>query len=594
MNRLTSLLRHATRGLCTLGLLLGISAVAHAQNVTNGQTLYTARCQACHGAGATNASDNIYGKVGNAGSANTASDITILTNACNNKMNCGSPAVTSAQIADIVAFIQSKNGNLPVAAPAASLSGTSLAFGSVVVNTTSGSQQVTLTNTGTAALAITGIALGGANASDFAAAGGTCVTGNLNAAASCTLAYTFTPTASGARAATVTVTHNAANKVGSTSVVNLSGTGSVAAQPAISVTPTTISYATTALNTSAPTQTVTVKNTGQAALSINAPALSGANAGDFSATNACPVAPSTLAVNATCTVTLGFSPTATGTRSATLAINSNASNAASVNVALSGQAVTAIAPAMTASVASLDFGNQSVGATSIPMTVTISDTGNASLMVTSVSSSNTAFAVNNPCTNIAAGATCDVSITFTPSAAGASSGMLTIKGNGVPDVTVALAGTGVASTTSSGGGGAATGDAINGQKLYQANCATCHQADPLKNVSKVANGVDASRIQWAITNNRGGMSSLSFLTAQNLNDMATYIGSRTSQKPTLIAAASAGAAPTAAGPVANVGGGGCSVATGNQRDLSLAMLLFAALGVFGLRRLRAARRSSRR
>lgn len=574
---------------CSSFVLLAMAGgAAQAQSVTNGQTLYVARCQTCHGAGATNATDSNYGKVGNAGKASTASDITLLTSACqnNNKMPCGSPALTAANIADLVAFIQSKNGTLPAAAPMASLSASSITFGSQVVNSTSASQQVTLTNTGTAALNITGIALAGSNATDFAGPSGTCATGALNAGANCTIAATFTPTASGTRSATITVTHNSNNAVGSTSVVTLSGTGATVATSAISVSPTSLSFGTTALNTQAAAQTVTITNSGQATLNLSAISVTGTNATDFPLTNACGAS---VAVGANCKVTVGFAPTQTGTRSASLSISSNASNAATLNVGLSGTAVTSIAPAMSANVASLSFGNQPVGAASVPMTVTISNTGNATLSVTSVTSSNTAFGVTNPCTNIAAGATCDVSVSFTPPATGAASGTVTINGAAVSPVTVALSGTGVTSTVG-GGTGSATGDAINGQKLYQSNCATCHMADPLNGVSKVGNGIDASRIQWAITNNRGGMAGLSFLTAQNLNDIATYIGSRTSQKPTLIQTASGtptSAAPSA--PATNLGGGGCSVAQGDQRDLSLLVLLVVSLSVLGLRRLRVLR-----
>jgi hypothetical protein len=83
---------------------------------------------------------------------------------------------------------------------------------------------VTLTNSGTAALSISSIAITGTNASDFAQTN-TCPSGlaTLAAGASCTISVTFTPSAAGGRTAALSVTDNAS---GSPQSVALSGTGS--------------------------------------------------------------------------------------------------------------------------------------------------------------------------------------------------------------------------------------------------------------------------------------------------------------------------------------------------------------------------------
>jgi hypothetical protein len=103
-----------------------------------------------------------------------------------------------------------------VTAPAVMLSSASLTFVSQTDGTTSAAQTVMLTNSGTAALAITSIAASG----DFAQTN-TCGT-SVAAGANCTISVTFTPTAAGMRTGTVTITDNAGN---SPQMVSLSGGG---------------------------------------------------------------------------------------------------------------------------------------------------------------------------------------------------------------------------------------------------------------------------------------------------------------------------------------------------------------------------------
>jgi hypothetical protein len=95
-----------------------------------------------------------------------------------------------------------------------------LTFAGEPVGVASASQSVTLTNTGTGPLAITSIAVTGTDASSFVFANscGTSVAGG----ASCTIHGHFTPAATGALTAAVTITDNAS---GSPQSITLSGTG---------------------------------------------------------------------------------------------------------------------------------------------------------------------------------------------------------------------------------------------------------------------------------------------------------------------------------------------------------------------------------
>src|SRR5947209_7162665 len=107
--------------------------------------------------------------------------------------------------------------------PAVTLAPTHLAFGYQRLSTTSPVQTVTLTNSGTATLSITSIALAGSNPVDFAIAAGTTTPSLPDALpiSSCLVNLTFTPTAASARTATVTITDDAP---GSPRSVSLAGT----------------------------------------------------------------------------------------------------------------------------------------------------------------------------------------------------------------------------------------------------------------------------------------------------------------------------------------------------------------------------------
>ncbi len=101
-----------------------------------------------------------------------------------------------------------------------SLSPNSLAFGSQSVNTTSAPQTVNLTNSGNTTLNITSISIGGTNGGDFAQSN-TCGA-SVASGGGCTISVTFTPSATGTRVGTLTITDNAS---GSPQTVSLTGSG---------------------------------------------------------------------------------------------------------------------------------------------------------------------------------------------------------------------------------------------------------------------------------------------------------------------------------------------------------------------------------
>src|SRR5258708_28821159 len=88
----------------------------------------------------------------------------------------------------------------------------------------------------------------------------------------------------------------------------------------VTLSPSSLSFPSQPLNTTSVSQAVTLMNTGSAALSITSIAAST----QFGQTNNCPISPSTLAVNASCTINVTFTPTATGAQSGSITITDSA------------------------------------------------------------------------------------------------------------------------------------------------------------------------------------------------------------------------------------------------------------------------------
>ncbi len=181
-----------------------------------------------------------------------------------------------------------------------------LNFGNQNDGTTSPAQTITVTNTGNSTLTVSSVAISGANAKDFSQTN-TCTTGGVAPQSTCKISVKFSPTIGGTENATVTVTDNAPDSPESTT---LTGVG-LGAGPAVTLSPTSLTFATQLVGTTSPAQSVTVTNTGSGVLTIT----SIATTGDFAQTNNCT---STIAVNASCTISVTFTPTTINTRTGTV------------------------------------------------------------------------------------------------------------------------------------------------------------------------------------------------------------------------------------------------------------------------------------
>jgi hypothetical protein len=184
----------------------------------------------------------------------------------------------------------------------------SLAFSTQQIGTSSAAQTVTLTNTGNATLRVGSLQI----AADFAQSNNCPST--LASNSSCTLNITFTPIATGTRNGTLTISDNAQS---SPQTVSLTGTGSAASAPTVTLTPASLTFSSQQIGTSSAAQAVTLTNAGNATLNVGILQI----AGDFAQINNCP---STLASNSSCTLNITVTPTASGTRNGTLTISDNA------------------------------------------------------------------------------------------------------------------------------------------------------------------------------------------------------------------------------------------------------------------------------
>jgi len=215
--------------------------------------------------------------------------------------------------------------------PGATLSTSAVSFPTTTAGSTATASPVTLTNTGTGTLTISPPVVGGTNQSNFGETN-TCGS-SLAAGASCTITATFTPSAAATYNATITITDNA---TGSPQIIALSGSGSATAgSPTVTLSSSTMAFGTVVVGDSG-SSSVTVSNSGTAALAISSIALSGTNQANFAETNTCG---SSLAVNASCTITGVFTPAASTNYTATLSITDNATGSPQT-IALTGSGTT--------------------------------------------------------------------------------------------------------------------------------------------------------------------------------------------------------------------------------------------------------------
>jgi len=305
------------------------------------------------------------------------------------------------------------------------LNPTSVAFGNLNVGSTT-KQTVQLSNTGNTSFTVTQVTAAGAGVS----VSGLAVPATIAPSQSVPLTVTFAPTAGGAVAGGLTVTNDGGVNV----VAAVTGTG---VQAGLSVTPSSASFGSVVTgNTNS--QTIQVKNSGTASLTVSQVAASGSG---FSVSGVS--APLTLAPGASSTFNVQYAPTTAGAVNGSVSIVSNASNSPAA-VSLSG---TGVAATYTLSVSpgSLSFGSVNDGSTA-SQGFTVTNTGNSNVAISGMTASGAGYSIvsGGSAVTLSPNQSTSVSVQFAPTVAGAVNGSVTVASNATGSNGVTLSGTGVA------------------------------------------------------------------------------------------------------------------------------------------------------
>ena len=211
--------------------------------------------------------------------------------------------------------------------------------------------------------------------------------------------------------------------------------------------PATLTFGSTAVGSTSASQRVSITNFGTRSMTIGAVNFDGNQAGSFIiASTTCQ---RSLQPGRSCNYNVAFRPQAQGALTATLNISNNGIVGGVSKVSLAGTGTPPL-PVLVVSATTLAFSSVNLNVVSGPRTVVISNTGQGTLNFTSVSAitqtAGAGFVISaTTCgATVVSGASCTLSVTFTPTSNGAKTGTLAIKTNGSPaTVNVSLTGTGV-------------------------------------------------------------------------------------------------------------------------------------------------------
>ncbi|HTC88958.1 MAG TPA: choice-of-anchor D domain-containing protein [Bryobacteraceae bacterium] len=285
---------------------------------------------------------------------------------------------------------------------------------------TNSSQIVTIANFGGSPL----------NFGSISASSGFAATPNcpamLPAGSNCTVSVTFAPAVTGTTNGSLTIADDSGN-AGATQTVTLTA---LATAPVASLTPASVAFGSQLEGTTSASKTVTLKNTGDGPMQVSSMIATAS----FNQSNTCGTS---IQPGSQCTIQVSFAPTAVGPASGSLTISDNAGTQ---TVTLTG---TGSAP-VTLSSTSLNFSVVAIGDTSAAKNITLTNHGKVSLNFGGiVTSAGFAVAINTCGSSVAAGSSCKVGVTFSPTATGAITGTLTFTDDALNSPqTVALTGTG--------------------------------------------------------------------------------------------------------------------------------------------------------
>jgi len=289
----------------------------------------------------------------------------------------------------------SGNGVQPLA-PEISLSTTSLFLGNLTLGS-SKKRTFTITNDGNADLAVSDIS---SNNGYFSVSP---ASATIPPAQNQVVTVTLTPSLVGKQNATVTITSNDSDE----RTLTVSASGNVVQLPApeITLSTTSVSVGDVTVGSSG-TGTFTITNEGDADLVVSSISIDNAEFSSVPSTATIPGAQNQV-------VTVTFSPSSTGSKSTTITITSNDPDEGTLTVSANGNGSPPPAPEIILSTTSISFGNVTVDTSSI-LTFTITNEGDADLVVSGINSGNENFSVSPDSATILPGQNQVVTVTFSP------------------------------------------------------------------------------------------------------------------------------------------------------------------------------------
>ncbi|MFZ1084781.1 MAG: Ig-like domain-containing protein [Terracidiphilus sp.] len=368
---------------------------------------------------------------------------TISSTTCGSTLGAGASCAISLTLAPTAAgavaatslTITSNASNSPLTVPLTgtgvgpvSLGATIFHFSPQVVGTTSAPKALILNNNQASSLTISSVVFGGPLVLDSSAVttcptSGGSVSGTLAAGASCVIGVDFKPTAVGAASgAQITVIDSASN---SPQIATATGAGLAA----VSVTPNTVVFGNVMVSTTSAAKTITVTNNQTANLNFSSISVSAPYAvvsGSTTCVVGTPVTP-----GSSCVINLTYSPTSAGTALAsTLTISDDAPSSPQA-VPLYG---TGIAP-VTLNPAALSFGLVGLNATVVE-SLTLKNNQSTALTITGLTGFPANYSLNSAQTTcpltpntLAAGGSCVIAVSYTPTTTGVQSGTIGINDN---------------------------------------------------------------------------------------------------------------------------------------------------------------------
>ncbi len=256
---------------------------------------------------------------------------------------------------------------------------------------------------------------------------------SLAALASCAILVTFSPKFAGTVPGALTITDDAN---GSPHVLALSGGATGSPVSPLTYSPARVSLSNQIVGTTSAAKPVTVTNNGPALTISNVTA-----SGNYSQDGACSGV--TLLTGQACTMNVTFRPTIDGNTSGAITLTDDAATSPHV-VQASGVGV--LSTSLSSS--SLNFGGMLVGNTSATKSTILTNNSSSPVSISSIVASAGYLQSNNCATSLGAGASCTISVKFTPTQAGTFNGSVSIASSASsrPQI-LSLYGTGLLTTS---------------------------------------------------------------------------------------------------------------------------------------------------